>query len=228
MGGIGSTALVASAWGLTRSPLFDVDRIDVTGAVHTPTGEAVATAHVRRGQAMTEVAPASAVRRLESLPWVRDARVERRWPGTVAIVLAERVPIARARDERGRWVLVDRTARVLGPDAGDTVLPALEGVSPAGPAGSALAPEGAAAVAVGATLPANLRPWVDGIVSLPGGRVDVRLKPVGTLRLGGPERLAEKWRAVAAVLSSVDGRDLAVLDVENPDTPLLTRQRGGR
>lgn len=35
---------------------------------------------------------------LEKLPWVREARVERRWPDTLVIALAEHVPLARWND----------------------------------------------------------------------------------------------------------------------------------
>jgi len=36
---------------------------------------------------------------LEKLPWVREARVERRWPGTLVVSLVEHVPLARWNDD---------------------------------------------------------------------------------------------------------------------------------
>jgi cell division protein FtsQ len=36
---------------------------------------------------------------LEKLPWVREARVERRWPDTLAVSLVEHVPLARWNDD---------------------------------------------------------------------------------------------------------------------------------
>lgn len=36
---------------------------------------------------------------LEKLPWVREARVERRWPDTLVVSLAEHVPLARWNDD---------------------------------------------------------------------------------------------------------------------------------
>lgn len=36
---------------------------------------------------------------LEKLPWVREARVERRWPDTLVVSLAEHIPLARWNDD---------------------------------------------------------------------------------------------------------------------------------
>jgi hypothetical protein len=54
--------------------------------------------------------------------------------------------------------------------------------------------------------------------------VELRLAPDGVVRLGRPEDLARKFDAVRAVLAQVDLRNLAVLDVRRPDSPVLTRR----
>ena len=46
---------------------------------------------------------------LERLPWVREARVERRWPDTLVVSLAEHVPLARWNDD----ALVNETGDVF-------------------------------------------------------------------------------------------------------------------
>jgi cell division protein FtsQ len=61
---------------------------------------------------------------LEKLPWVREARVERRWPDTLVVSLTEHVPLARWNDdalvsEAGEvFVAADsaRLPRLSGPD----------------------------------------------------------------------------------------------------------------
>lgn len=61
---------------------------------------------------------------LEKLPWVREARVERRWPDTLVVSLVEHVPLARWNDDalvndRGEVfvaAVADRLPRLSGPD----------------------------------------------------------------------------------------------------------------
>jgi cell division protein FtsQ len=61
---------------------------------------------------------------LEKLPWVREARVERRWPDTLVVSLVEQVPVARWNDnalvsgEGGVFVAAasDALPRLSGPE----------------------------------------------------------------------------------------------------------------
>ncbi len=50
--------------------------------------------------------------RVESIPWVEHATVERRLPGTVVVNLQERRPFA-VWQNQGKYVLVDRTGQVV-------------------------------------------------------------------------------------------------------------------
>lgn len=59
---------------------------------------------------------------LEKLPWVREARVERRWPDTLVVSLVEHVPLARWNDN----ALVSDTGEVF-VAAVDDALPRLSG-----------------------------------------------------------------------------------------------------
>jgi cell division protein FtsQ len=61
---------------------------------------------------------------LEKLPWVREARVERRWPDTLVVSLNEHVPLARWNDDalvnaEGEVfvaAVADKLPRLSGPD----------------------------------------------------------------------------------------------------------------
>jgi hypothetical protein len=127
----------------------------------------------------------------------------------------------------GRSALVDGSGRIL-----DWVaeippgLAVLAGLPPAGPAGSILPPEGVAALTVAVALPAELRARTAGVAPAAGGggEVDIRLNPEGMVRLGPPEDLDQKFEAIRAVFAQVDLRNLAVLDVRRPDSPVLTRR----
>ncbi|MGI9023843.1 MAG: cell division protein FtsQ/DivIB, partial [Acidimicrobiales bacterium] len=110
---VGVVVVVASAWGLTRSPLLDVNRVLVEGATHTPQDAIRAAAGTPPGRPMTEVDGSEAAARLAGLAWVQRAEVRREWPGTVRIRVTERIATIATRDGAGGWVLVDRTGRVL-------------------------------------------------------------------------------------------------------------------
>lgn len=227
---VGLTAVVAvgcAGWAATGSPLLDLDKVVVEGAVHTTPDDARFASGLRRGEPLVDVDQEAARRGVEHLPWVASATVSRRWPGEVRIRLVERRPVAVAATADGRWALIDATGRVLDwvatPPPG---LAALTGVAPAGPAGATLSPEALAALSVAVALPAELRARVAGVAPAEGqsGEVEMRLSPDGSVRLGPPVDLDKKFDAIRAVLAQVDLRNLAVLDVRRPDNPVLTRR----
>jgi cell division protein FtsQ len=226
--GVVSVAVVgAGGWAATGSPLLDLDAVMVDGVVHTPAPVAAAATGLRPGAPMVDLDLAAAVRGVEALPWVQRATVERHWPGQVRVHVVERAPAAALAADGGETVLVDATGRVLERvDPAPSGLAVLSGLPPAGPPGSRLSGEAMAAVAVATVLPAELRART--AVISPGsagsGEVELHLTPDGTVRLGRPEDLDRKFDAIRAVLAQVDLRNLAVLDVRRPDSPILTRR----
>ncbi len=227
---IGVTAVTAvgcAGWVANGSALLDLDHMVVAGAVHTTVEEARFASGLRRGEPLSSIDQGGAARGVETLPWVLHASVVRRWPGTVRIAVEERRPVAVTAAGEGRTALVDGSGRVL--DWVEEVPPGLAvlaGLPPAGPAGSMLAPEGVAALTVAVALPPELRARTAGVAPAEGGQgeVDIRLNPEGTVRLGRPEDLDHKFEAIRTVFAQVDLRNLAVLDVRRPDSPVLTRR----
>ncbi|HEX3622345.1 MAG TPA: FtsQ-type POTRA domain-containing protein [Acidimicrobiales bacterium] len=227
MGITAVTLLAGGGWVATGSRALDVDHIVVLGAVHTTPAEAAAAAHVHRGQRMVNLDLAAAARGVRTLPWVGTATVDREWPGSVRIRVTERVPAAALPADAGGADVVDATGRVLAraddPPAG---LALLAGLPPAGAPGSTLSADGVAALEVAVALPDELRARVLGVGPVGGttGEVELRLGADATVRLGPPDDLQRKFDAVRAVLAQVDMRNLAVLDVRRPDSPVLTRR----
>lgn len=225
--GIVAVAAVGSGgWAATGSPLLDLDRLVVEGAVHTRPDEARFASGLRRGQPLLDVDEVGAARAVEALPWVAQATVRRQWPGQIRIRLVEREPVAVTASDDGGAALVDRAGRVLERvEVPPADLIVLTGLPPAGAAGSTLTPEGVAVLSVAVALPDELRARTTGVAPAGGGKgeVELRLSPEGTVRLGPPEDLDRKFDAIRAVLAQVDLRDLAVLDVRRPDNPVLTR-----
>ena len=226
---VGVTAVVAvgcAGWAATDSVLLDLDRVVVEGGQHTRPEEATFATGLRMGQPMLDIDEAAVRRSVETLPWVREATVRRHWPGQVRVTLSEREAVAVAPLDDG-VALIDGTGRILEwLPAGPADLPVLAGLPPIGRPGTSLDANGVATLRVAVALPAELRARTAGLAPAAGdgGEVELRLNPEGMVRLGPPDDLDRKFTAIRAVLAQVDLRNLAVLDVRRPESPVLTRQ----
>lgn len=212
--------VLGGGFALTRSPVFDVDSVDISGRQRAPRAALLEAAGLARPAQLTDVEPGHIEARLERLPWVRDAEVTRRWPGTVRIDVVEFLPVAIAPAGES-WAEIDAEGDVLAlNDEPDRTLPVLDGVEAAA-VGERIS--GVGAVKVAALLPESLRPLVSS-VRADGEEVELMLVPTGRAVLGEPEELGEKLTAVHTVLSSVEPGAVSVLDVRVPSAPVLTRR----
>jgi cell division protein FtsQ len=219
-------ALALAATIATRTPLLDVDRVEVSGATHTDVATILRTAGVTKGQPMTGVNVDGARSRLAALPWVASASVSKQWPGTVRIRLQERRAVAYVDGGSGRWLLVDTGAHVLesvpAPPAG---LPVLAVPVVSGRQGSPLPAADRDLVRVAAALDDTLRPQVSAVGADGRGPL-LALASCGLVLLGDTTELDAKLLATTTVLAQVDhtspGRAIAVLDVRVPGAPVLT------
>jgi cell division protein FtsQ len=89
-----------------------VQEVTVVGRVETAATDMIAAIDVRRGTPMLAVDPEAVRQRLRKLSWIREARVERRFPGVIAVAIEERVPMA-LWQRGGKLVLVDREGAVI-------------------------------------------------------------------------------------------------------------------
>jgi cell division protein FtsQ len=215
---IGAVALLAGgAWLVASSPLLDVDRVVVKGTVHTPADQVTRAAGVHRGDAMVWLDGGAAAERIDGLPWVRRARVDREWPGTVRITVTERVASAWV-DTGDGAALVDPTGRVLErvgePPAG---LPQLDGVDGLPSVGGTVDPPVAARGA--GHLTGLARSGTRTVTVTPTGVV-LGLVSGPELRLGAPTAVDAKVRAALAVLGALDGVAVAYIDVSVPSNPI--------
>jgi len=196
-----------------------VQEVLVEGRGETPSAQILTALDVSRGIPIFGFSPVEAKTRLEKLPWVRTATVERSLPDTIRVVIEERRPLALWQNH-GRLGLVDSEGEpihvaevgrfrdlpiVVGPDAPQSA-PALMRMMAAEPA---LARRLTAAVRVSGRR-WNLR-FDD--------KVDVRLPaedPAGALA-----RLAEIERT-----HSVLGRDIVAIDMRMPDRLVVQLAHG--
>jgi len=89
-----------------------LDKLTVEGRYRTTRDALRAALQIKKGDSLFASDPWSIKRRLEALPWVRTASVERRFPGTLSVKLVERNAIARFRDKSG-VALVDETGAII-------------------------------------------------------------------------------------------------------------------
>lgn len=196
--------------------LFDVELVEVAGAVTLPQADVLAAADVPAGAPLAAVDTAAVATRVAGLPPVESVHVGRSWPHTITVTVTERVPVATVSTSQGP-ALVDRSGVVYrgAPAAG---LPRLTTTPRTGD------PATLAAVAVLTSLPDGLRAQVEtagASVVAPGapGQVTLRMAEGKEVRWGTPDRGEEKAVALAALLTQPG----TVYDVTSPDLPTIRR-----
>lgn len=176
-------ALIGLAgWLVFASPLFDVDRVTVTGAAMTGRAGVVAASGVEQGRSLATVDSAEVEERLEALPWVLSAELARSWPGTVRIAIVERRPLAQVAEPKGGWFLIDPTGRLLDavPDRRDDLI-TLDGLIEGAAPGVQLGERGTAALAMFPRFPTRVRAHVERVQIAANGTVSFYLKPTFAL-----------------------------------------------
>ncbi len=211
--------LGALVWSGSRSALFDVDHIDVAGGFLVSPAEAAQAAGPLQRVPLAEVDTTATAHRVEALPFVRSARVERVFPNRVRIRLTERMPAAFATRPAGGSALLDDTGRVLAdrPDR-PSDLPEVTGAGEIPPPGQWLVPAGPA-LTVYLALTESLQRQVS-VAGVEGGSVTLR---VGgrDVRFGPPEHLEAKVGALGALLEHLGSRPVLAIDVRVPSAPVV-------
>lgn len=89
-------------------------QVTVTGRDRTDPGDVLGAVDLPRGAPLLELDPAAVRTRLEQLPWVRLATVERHLPDELHITLVERTPIALWQNGSD-FRMVDAGGSIIGP-----------------------------------------------------------------------------------------------------------------
>ncbi len=105
-------ALVARGLALAGREGLNLENVEVVGRQRQSVASILAALDVRRGMPIFDIDLRAAKARLEALPWIRSADVERRLPNTLFVRLTEREPFAFW--QRGDTLsLVDRDGTVI-------------------------------------------------------------------------------------------------------------------
>jgi cell division protein FtsQ len=92
---------------------FRVEQVDLVGRDQTDSKALLAAAGLKAGDSILAFDPEAARQRIESLPWIASAAVQRHLPDTVTITIAERKPIA-LWQHNGKITLIDDAGSNLG------------------------------------------------------------------------------------------------------------------
>jgi cell division protein FtsQ len=217
-------ALLGVGYGVTRSPLLDLDRVAVTGAVQTDEQTLLEAGGLRLGTPMTDLDIDRARSAIARLAWVDTVQIRRSWPSAVEVTVTERRAVVALHVDAATWLVLDATGRVLetrtqrpvdlvvigdlGVQAqpGETVPAALGGVTLAG------------------YVTTDLRSWFVEILIQPDATIEATLHQGIRVSFGTQARLSEKVISLATVLTRVDLRDLEHIDLQVPTSPVLTRR----
>src|SRR4051794_29773138 len=220
---------IGGYWVLRASSAFEVTGVKVAGAPPGLTGQIQsAVAAEAHGHSLLGMDASSIARRVEQIPFVRTATVDRAFPHTLAVHVQVYHPRAYA-TIGGQGYLIAADGRVLGTARKQPLHVA--GVSlPDGTTlsvGSSTGDENVAAAL--SVLSASTPAFVHDV-----GRITQLLPRSGTitavvdrhiqLRFGAPEGLAEKMAVVERVMRRIQGpqrTNMAYLDVSAPGRPAL-------
>jgi cell division protein FtsQ len=107
---------------------LDLRQVSVTGHRFTPDGDIFDAVDLAHARTMLSFDSRAARQRIERLPWVERASIERIFPDRLEVRIVERAPFAVWQVE-SRTFLIDKSGRVLTPIARDAMpnLPRLAG-----------------------------------------------------------------------------------------------------
>ncbi|HEY8481612.1 MAG TPA: FtsQ-type POTRA domain-containing protein [Spirillospora sp.] len=205
-------ALAAVTWVLLGSRLLVVRHVEVTGTSLASRDRVVTAAGITLGTPMARLATGEIGERVERLREVETARVERHWPGTVRIVVRERVPVA-VFERGGRHYSVDRHGVVVADgESRPSGLPVLTVATP-GPSDRATL----AALTVLSGLPERIGGKVREVGATGPEEVTLQMAGGQTVVWGAAERAEEKIRLLDALWRTPAGRAVGTVDVSAPE-----------
>jgi cell division protein FtsQ len=206
---------------IERSPLVGLEELQVTGIDRLTEQQVLDAADIPLGTSTLRLGLGPAAQRVTALPLVREASARRLDPLTVVIEVVERQPVLVA-DDGERQMLIDRDGVVIA--AGELEgLPTvrLDGTAPA--AGDSVHDHEALRNAHRAWegLSGPLRARVQRYEAASADDLVLVLDGGTEVRFGRADRVAEKVRALGAVLEDVGATPITRIDVRAPAAPVV-------
>ena len=218
---VASAALAFLGFAISRSSVFHLRRLEITGTSHVSRTEIVRLSGLTKRTNVPWLDTASVQERIETDPWVAKATVSRLLPWTVEIHVEERRPVA-AVLRWGRYGLVAADGTVLAMTGNDRGLPMIVPPPPRGVDASVLSPVGPARAI--AALEPQTRALVRRVMVAPDGTLDLYLSGGLRVEYGAPTQVIAKTAAIQAVLqwAAAEGASPRSVNVLVPDSPSVT------
>lgn len=196
-------------------------QVAVAGRKRTPAVDVLDALDLPQGAPLLGFSPEEARERLESLPTVKSATVERRLPDQVFVTLIERTPIAIWQNGDDN-LLIDAQGMVLGEiSAEHLTLPLVSGKGAPEAASDLLlmfSTEPALAARVKAAIRVGSRRWDLWLDGYAGSGLQVKLPEVGMESAFSRLATLEKTQSLLE-------RDLAMIDMRVPDRLIVRTSR---
>jgi cell division protein FtsQ len=193
---------------LYATPVLGVADVTVTGATLSSADDVRAAAAIPAGTPLARLDAVAIARRVEALPPVQHARVQRHWPRTVVITVTERTAVA-AVSRAGLYILLDASGITYASvPARPALLPLLRVDNP-GPRDLSTR----AALTVLAALSEPLRKPLATLVADAPTRVRLELAGGRSVVWGDATNNEAKARVATVLL----GRPGKLIDVSSPD-----------
>ena len=197
---------------------FKVDEILVIGRRETAQKDLLAAVRLARGAPILAFDLQAARKRIEALPWIKTASVERMLPDTVLLNIEERQPLA-LWQHKGAFALIDYDGEVI-------LKTGLERYSDLIVVVGRDAPGQAAELLKTLAAEPELMDQVKAAVRIGGRRWNLRLKNDIDVRLP-EEDTAKAWARLAEYEKThrVLERDVQILDLRIPDRLIVRKVR---
>ena len=198
---------VVTWWSLYQSKWFIAQEVTITGNSRLTPEQISAVAAVPIGNSLMSINPDVISEKIQTLPEIKIATVERGWPHAILITVTERNPIAVAATESG-YNLIDED----GLNAGVVSAP------PKGLLVIAAKPDSPAmtnAIQALAAIPAEWK--ITGLSAKTQDSVVATLSNGVVITLGSGERAADKVEVAEALIE----KGYTVINVSAPDAPTV-------
>jgi cell division protein FtsQ len=210
-------------WGLIAASGklgFTVEDVLVVGRSQTTRGELLKAVRLARGAPILAYDLEQARQRIEILPWVETASVERMLPDTILLSVVERQPLA-LWQSKGHFELIDHRGKVIHKQSIERFADLLVVVGKD-------APENAAKLLGILQTQPQLMDLAQSAVRVGGRRWNVRLKGDIDVRLPA-DRADAAWSRLAEYerRHGILSRDVRVLDLRLPDRLIVRKTPNG-
>lgn len=217
--------LALLVWAAFWSPLLSVRDVKLTGARHTTADDVAAAAGLGPDDNLLLLSAGDVVAAARKLPWVADAEVERRLPGTVKVKVVERKPeLVVSLGTSAHWT-IDGEGHVLATGQAEPGLPVVGGVEVGDikPGVKLDAPVIAEVLKAWRSLPKKLAGEVQAIFATSLERIAFTLVDGTQIRYGAAERLGAKNEVLLALRKQLaeEGTVTSYIDVRVPTSPAI-------